>query len=353
MMLSDISSLSSDEDDQEPLRRLPRRIRFIRDRENPFDLHDNDFKKRFRLNKATVMNLVHLIGHTLEPRTHRNKSLDARCQIVITLRFYATGGFLELIGDCMHIHKSNICRVIRRVTCQIAQLFRHHIKMPCNNQELMAIKQGFFNIAGFPRIIGALDCPHVNIQSPGGANAELYRNRKGYFSINTQAICDSQLKLMHIIARWPGSVHDSTIFNDSPLPVEFGMGRYGNGFLLGDSGYPCKPHLLTPVLNPINASQAAYNTAHIATRNTVENFFGVLKRRLPCLRNGLRLNLDTTVKVIVACGVLHNICKEQDDDIENYFEEIEDEEEDNFIFNDNNNVNYAVRNALIATVFAR
>jgi hypothetical protein len=61
------------------------------------------------------------------------------------------------------------------------------------------------------------------------------------------------------------------------------------------------------------------------------------------------------VKVIVACGVLHNIYKEQDDDIENYFEEIEHEEEDNFIFNepnDNNNVNYAVRNALIAIVFA-
>jgi hypothetical protein len=40
MMLYDISSLSSDEDDQEPLRRLLRRIRFLRDRENPFDLHD-------------------------------------------------------------------------------------------------------------------------------------------------------------------------------------------------------------------------------------------------------------------------------------------------------------------------
>jgi hypothetical protein len=76
--------------------------------------------------------------------------------------------------------------------------------MPRNNQELMAIKQGVFNIAGFPRVIGALDCTHVNIQSPGRANAELYRNRKGYLSINTQAICDSQLKLIHIIARWPG-----------------------------------------------------------------------------------------------------------------------------------------------------
>jgi hypothetical protein len=65
-----LSSLSSDEDDQEPLHRLPRRIRFIRDRENPFDLN--------RLNKATVMNLVHLIGHTLEPRTQKQIS---RCTL--------------------------------------------------------------------------------------------------------------------------------------------------------------------------------------------------------------------------------------------------------------------------------
>jgi hypothetical protein len=357
MMLSDLSSTSSDEHDVEPPRRPARRIRFIRDRENPFELHDDvEFKKRFRLNKTTLMNLVHLIGDAIEPRTRRNKSLDARAQILITLRFYATGGFLELIGDYMHIHKSNICRTIRRVTNQIAQLSRQYIKMPNNNHELMATKQGFFQIAGFPRVVGAVDCTHVSIQSPGGPTAELYRNRKGYFSINVQAICDSELKLLHIISRWPGSVHDSTIFNDSPLPVEFRMGRYGNGFLRGDSGYPCKPHLLTPVtVNQMNASQEAYNRAHIATRNTVERFFGVLKRRFPCLKNGLRLKLVTTVKVIVACGVLHNICKEQNDEIADYFEPIDDEENEEFVFHEgnNNNPNYAVRNALIATVFAR
>jgi hypothetical protein len=53
--------------------------------------------------------------------------------------------------------------------------------------------------------------------------------------------------------------------------------------------------------------------------------------------------------------VLHNICKEQNDEIEDYFEQIDDEEEDEFVFHEenNNNPNYAVRNALIATVFAR
>jgi hypothetical protein len=100
MMLSDLSSTSSDEHDVEPPRRPARRIRFIRDRENPFELQDDvEFKKRFRLNKTTLMKLVHLIGDAIEPRTRRNKSLDARAQILITLRFYATGGFLELIGE--------------------------------------------------------------------------------------------------------------------------------------------------------------------------------------------------------------------------------------------------------------
>ncbi|KAL1514383.1 hypothetical protein ABEB36_003650 [Hypothenemus hampei] len=53
-------------------------------------------------------------------------------------------------------------------------------------------------------------------------------------------IYDADLQLMHNIVRWTGSVHDSTIFNHSPLPLQFRMGLYGNSFLLGDSGYPCK-----------------------------------------------------------------------------------------------------------------
>ena len=31
---------------------------------------------------------------------------------------------------------------------------------------------------GFPGVIGAIDCTHVTIQSPGGDDAELYRNKK-------------------------------------------------------------------------------------------------------------------------------------------------------------------------------
>jgi hypothetical protein len=232
---------------------------------------------------------------------------------LITLRFYATGAFQQLIGDYIHINQSNVSRIIKRVTLQLGGLSSQYIKMPTTNEEMSKIMFGFYAICQFPRVLGAVDCSHVKIQSPGGANAELFRNRKGYFSINVEAICNAELKLLHIIARWPGSVHDSTIFNNSPLPVEFRIGQYGNCFLLGDSGYPCRPFLLTPLLHPANASQEAYNRAHILTRNTIERFFGVLKRRFPCLALGLRCQLNTVLLIIVASGVLHNICKLQND----------------------------------------
>ena len=63
--------------------------------------------------------------------------------------------------------------------------------------------------SNIPGVVGLIDCTHIPIISPGGDNAELFRNRKGYFSINVQAICDLELKLTNVVVRWPGSTHDS------------------------------------------------------------------------------------------------------------------------------------------------
>ena len=36
-------------------------------------------------------------------------------------------------------------------------------------------------------------------------------NRKQFYSINVQAVCDSDAFITNIVARWPGSTHDSRI----------------------------------------------------------------------------------------------------------------------------------------------
>jgi len=43
---------------------------------------------------------------------------------------------------------------------------------------------------------------HIPIENPGGVNAELFRNRKGFFSINTQVVVDASMKIVDIVARY-------------------------------------------------------------------------------------------------------------------------------------------------------
>jgi len=187
-----------------------------------------------------------------------------------------------MVGDSINISASSVCRIIRRVSHFIALLRDNFIAMP-EDREINDIKTKFYEIAGFPGIVGAIDCTHIPIQSPGGAEAELYRNRKGYFSLNVQAVCNTELKFLNVVSRWRGSVHDSTIFNASHLRARFETGEFPNAHLLGDNGYACRRYLLTPFLNPRSPAEERYNAVHKTTRNVIEMAFGVLKRRLPCL----------------------------------------------------------------------
>ncbi|KAJ4938380.1 hypothetical protein JOQ06_003000 [Pogonophryne albipinna] len=84
--------------------------------------------------------------------------------------------------------------------------------------------------------------------------------------------------IVDLVARWPGSTHDARILRESALQWEFEAGRV-NGLLLGDSGYPLKRWLMTPVIAERTAQERRYNDKHTQTRNIVERCIGVLKRR--------------------------------------------------------------------------
>lgn len=117
---------------------------------------------------------------------YRNNAISPLEMLLITLRFFATGCFLKVTGDIHGIHTSSACRIINKVSRAIARLSGEHIYMPRTENERNIIKSGFYNIARFPKCIGSIDCTHIRIQSPGGDQAEIYRNRKSYFSLNVQ-----------------------------------------------------------------------------------------------------------------------------------------------------------------------
>ncbi|XP_067216915.1 putative nuclease HARBI1, partial [Linepithema humile] len=242
----------------------------------------------------------------------RNNCLTASQQLLLVLNFYANGSFLRVAGDSGGVSTATASRVVARVSKAIATLRPRYIKMP-EGDNATEVKQAFYNIARFPRCIGAIDCIHVKIQSPGGNNAEIFRNRKQFFSLNVQTVANPFLKIRDIVVRWPGSSHDSHIFRNSGLCADLENGRFGESVLVGDSGYPIRPYLLTPLQQVRNNAEALYNESLVCTRNVVERSYGVWKRRFPALAMGICLKLDIIQAMVVATAILHNkACDEKE-----------------------------------------
>lgn len=97
----------------------------------------------------------------------RNFAVDPLTQLLLTLRFYASGSMLITCADFVGIHKSTASRIIRNTTRAIASLKDEYIKMSVTAEEILDMKLNFHDIAQFPKVIGALDCTHVWIKSPG------------------------------------------------------------------------------------------------------------------------------------------------------------------------------------------
>ncbi|GBP61437.1 Putative nuclease HARBI1 [Eumeta japonica] len=79
---------------------------------------------------------------------------------------------------------------------------------------------------------------------------------------------------------------------------------------LGDSEYPLRPWLLTPITNATAGSeQENYTKIHCLTRNTIERCINALKARWQCLLSHrvLHYNHHMVARIINACSVLHNI----------------------------------------------
>jgi hypothetical protein len=211
---------------------LPRRV--FKDRSNPLEsLNDVEFVKRYRLTKNLTIELIDLLQEDLIRNTDRNKPVPPALQVMSALRFFAGNSFYDTVGEIAGISQGTICKIVSDVSVAIAQRKGHYMSFPQPGIECTRLQEEFFRIARFPGVIGAIDCKHVRITCPLGEHKNVYINRKGYTSLNVQAICDANMMFTNVVARWYGSAHDSRIYNESRIKHVLENQPGYTGFLLG------------------------------------------------------------------------------------------------------------------------
>ena len=195
-------------------------------------LTDDEIYGTTRFPRSAVEDLCEMVSVDIERATRRAQALDVESQVLAALQFYSSGSFQWVVGRSSGLSQPSVCRAVNGVTDALCKHAHEHIVFPASRQALLANKLQFSAIAGLPNTIGAIDCTHIPIKAPA-SHEDVYVNRKGVHTVNVQAVCDADMTILDLVAKWPGSTHDSLIWRASRLHSMFEQGDIEGGWLLG------------------------------------------------------------------------------------------------------------------------
>lgn len=126
----------------------------------------------------------------------KGRAIPVEIQVCVALRYLASNDFQIGIADDFHMSQPEVSLIVTKFLDAIATKVNEFVKFPTSVNEIREAQLEFYKIAGFPRVVGCLDCTHVRIQAPHDDEND-YVNRKRYHSINVQAVCDADGKFIH------------------------------------------------------------------------------------------------------------------------------------------------------------
>ena len=172
-----------------------RRPRNYRLNANLLSYTDEELRARYRFGKESIQYITHLIETDLRPKTNRSHALRPIDQVLIALRFYASGNFLQVIGDTVGVDKSTVSRAVHDVSQLLSAKQSMFIKWPTTAAVINENRNGFYRRRRFPETIGCIDGTQIRIIAPS-KNESDFVNRKGFHSINVQGVCDHKGKFL-------------------------------------------------------------------------------------------------------------------------------------------------------------
>ena len=130
-------------------------------------------------------------------------SIPVERKALIFLWYMANSNSLREISDKFNVAQGGAHRFISRLLRDIHHFSHRYIRWPDNHSKEQNARQ-FLCTSGLPNIIGAIDGCHIRISRPS-KHGNSYLNRKGYYSILLQGVCDWRGKFTHVFIGppWP------------------------------------------------------------------------------------------------------------------------------------------------------
>ncbi|XP_064469730.1 putative nuclease HARBI1 [Ornithodoros turicata] len=319
MLIVSVLEESLDDDTNERERqRIPKVSEYAE--ETIRDMSSETCKSHFRLLPRTIQQLSTILGPLLgegEVGCGRPQ-VPAQKQLLITVWCLANMECFRGVGDRLGVAKSTAYvlptvatafHCVRRVGEALLKVASRFVLWP-SESDALSIIDGFQRKFKFPGVLGAVDGSHIAITAPK-EHAASYINRKGFYSVVLQAVCDHEMRFLHCSVGEAGSMHDARVVRRSELHDMLDHGHFPfSSHLVGDAAYPIGPNLLTPYRDNghLSTAQKCFNKRLCRARVTIERAFGLLKNRYRRLFRVETRRPDIIVTIMITACVLHNAC---------------------------------------------
>ncbi|XP_042144112.1 putative nuclease HARBI1 [Ixodes scapularis] len=171
--------------------------------------------------------------------------MTVELQLLCALRFYGTGSFQGMVASVEHVARDQktVSVAVRAVSVAIVRRLgvqRGWIHFPETPGERFDAEKGFRLLGRIPGVIGCVDGTMVSIVGPSKNDPTVtkaaYWCRKYFYALNVMVVCDADCRIMCIDPRYPGSVHDSFVWQFSWFRNQLEQGQVPRDgwFLLGE-----------------------------------------------------------------------------------------------------------------------
>jgi hypothetical protein len=301
-------------------RRHPCFVRDIIQRLTPKEFH-----QRYRMSPKSFLLLTsklysHLrLGRRLKS-INRNtiRWMTPEVKVAVTLRYLA-GGQVYDIADYFGFHPTSVNRAINETMRAIlkSSIGKHTFK--AKNRTWLAGKARLYQGLRVTnplaeKCVACVDGIAIKIQRPDERyGPKDYQNRKGFFAMVCQGICDAEHRFLVFDCASPGRTHDSLALTRTQVFEALSEGLPDSHWIAGDAAYP----LIGSIMKPFARCQQdvwkdSYNFHLSSLRISIENSFGIFVQRWGIFWRTLRCSPSKASRVIMCCVRLHNFCIDTD-----------------------------------------
>jgi hypothetical protein len=280
---------------------------------------DGLFLRAYRMSKQSFKRLADLVrpyvvvDQAMARRSTRTGEITTEMRLSIALRYFAGGSYLD-IATSHGVHTTTFFSIVWSIVFAINTVEELAPSFPYDDPtklEAMSARfqRRFHN--PFHGCVGALDGLAIQIERPKTPNSQSHYNRKGFFAVNMQALCDAEYQFTFASCRCAGSTHDSLAFSTSDL---FEIVQDRTKFLrpywiAADDAYPASDAVLTPWSGrSLEVYKDSFNFHLSSLRIHIEQSFGIFVSRWGILWRPLKVHYDRVGPLIMCLVRMHNFC---------------------------------------------